>query len=155
MVPNPLYSSRLVIALVLALALPLALDACGPRLDTRGNLPDPDRVSEIQVGRHGRGEVEAILGSPSSAASFDTSWYYISKRTETLAFFAPKVSERSVIIVRFDAQGKVSEIEHRGLEDGKSVELVERTTPTAGNELTIFDQILGNFGRFSKPESSP
>jgi len=33
--------------------------------------------------------------------------------------------------------------------DKKEVELVSRVTPTAGNELSIIQQLFGNVGRFS------
>jgi hypothetical protein len=36
-----------------------------------------------------------------------------------------------------------------GVEDGRIVEPVERTTPTYGQELTVMQQLLGNFGRFN------
>ena len=132
-------------------AVALAVVACSPRIDSRGNLPDPDKLAEIRPGKHSRGDVAEILGSPSSIAVFDQeTWYYISKRTEALAFFEPKVAERQVVIVHFDKKGVVSGVETVGLEQGRAVEPVERKTPTAGAELTIMQQLLGNMGRFNK-----
>ncbi len=125
--------------------------ACESRLDTRGNLPDPERLAEIRAGQHTREEVSEILGSPSSVAVFDQeTWYYISKRTETVAFFEPEVNQRQVIILRFDDQGVVTEVTSLGLEDGHVIEPVDRVTPTAGNELTLIEQLVGNLGRFNK-----
>ena len=121
--------------------------ACAPRVATRGNTADEERLAQIELGRHGRVEVAEILGSPSSTAVFDTEvWYYISQRTETFAFFEPKVSERRVVIVAFDRQGKVSEIRTVGLEEGRQIEPVDRVTPTEGKKLGFFEQMLGNFG---------
>jgi len=56
--------------------------------------------------------------------------------------------------VRFDDKGVVSSIEALGLEDGRNVELVERATPTAGNEMTILEQVLGNMGKFNKADTN-
>ena len=127
------------------------LFACAPRVETRGNSADEERLSQIQTGRHGRVEVVEILGSPSSTAVFDTEiWYYISQRTETFAFFEPKVSDRRVVIVAFDQQGKVSEIKTVGLEEGYQIEPVDRVTPTEGKKLTFFEQMLRNFGNFGQ-----
>ena len=43
------------------------------------------------------------------------------------------------------------------LTDGKDVDMVTRITPTAGKELTVLEQIMGNVGRFSGPrqQSNP
>lgn len=152
---RPLGASRLLKLTVLS-ALVAGLAGCAARIDTRGNLPEPERISEIDIGSHSRQDVADILGSPSSMSTFgDETWYYISKRTETLAFLAPVVTESNILAVHFDKDGKVVSIERRGLEDLKEITPVARSTPTAGNELTLLDQLLGNFGRFSKSNSKP
>ena len=134
------------------IALVLVLAACTARIDTRGNLPDPDLLAGIEVGQTNRESVEDRLGSPSAVATFDNeTWYYISQRTETRAFLAPEVKARKVVIIRFDAKGVVSEIKTLGLEQSKELEIVERKTPTAGTEITILKQLFGNIGRFGKP----
>ncbi len=131
-----------------------ATAACAPRVDIRGNLPDPERVAEITPGQHSRELVEETLGSPSMVSSFgQETWFYVSNKTETLAFFAPEVQERLVLSIRFDDKGVVESVDRLGLEDGRELELVERITPTAGQELTILDQLFGNLGRFSGSDS--
>ncbi len=126
------------------------LFACTPKIDVRGNLPDPERLSEIVPGEVTRLEVQEILGTPSSVAVFDQeTWLYVSQRTETLAFFEPEVKERSVVIVKFDEEGLVSKIETLTAEDGKKIQPVDRTTPTAGNEFGLIEQLFGNIGRFN------
>jgi|ETNmetMinimDraft_11_1059920.scaffolds.fasta_scaffold33379_2 outer membrane protein assembly factor BamE (lipoprotein component of BamABCDE complex) len=130
-------------------ALAIVLAACSSRLDTRGNLPNPELLSEIKPGQHNREQVERILGSPSSIAVFgQETWLYVSKMTETLAFFAPKVSERKVVVLRFDSKGVVADISTLGREHGQLIQPVERETPTAGNEIGFFDQIIGNMSRY-------
>jgi outer membrane protein assembly factor BamE (lipoprotein component of BamABCDE complex) len=146
---KPKYSNRLLSGLC-AGALALAVIGCTPRVDTRGNLPDPEVLADIKPGQQSRDEVAEILGSPSTVAAFDEeTWYYISKRTETFAFFEPEINDRQVVIVRFDAKGVVSELKYLGLEDGRVVNLVDRETHTAGNEVTFLQQIFGNVGRFN------
>ncbi|MCH7937766.1 MAG: outer membrane protein assembly factor BamE [Proteobacteria bacterium] len=130
-------------------AVALGLSGCASRLDTRGNLLDPDKVLEIQPGELTRDEVVEILGSPSSITAFGSdTWYYIAQRTETFAFFAPKVTERQVLVVKFSKDGKVTAVEKVGLEQGKEIVPVDRKTPTHGNKMTVLEQIVGNLGRF-------
>ena len=129
----------------------VALVACALRLDTRGNLPDPDQLTKIKPGQHTRMQVAEILGSPSNISTFDQeTWFYVSQRTETTAFFEPDVKTRQVVILRFDKGGKLADVRTIGLEKGRKVLPVERETPTSGNEMGIIEQIIGNLGKFNK-----
>jgi outer membrane protein assembly factor BamE (lipoprotein component of BamABCDE complex) len=94
--------------------------------------------------------VAEVLGTPSTISAFgDPTWYYVSYRTETVAFFSPKEVERTVLAIDFDERGTVKGVRTLGLEDGQAVSFAERETPTAGKELNLLQQFLGNVGRFS------
>ncbi len=143
-------------AVLAAASIALLAVGCTPRVDTRGNLPEPDKVLAVEVGRHTERDVETILGSPSSIGAFDGAvWLYLSQRTETVAFFAPEVKTRTVVAVRFDDKGVVRDVRTLGLEDGRPVALVTRETPTAGNEMGVIEQLFGNIGRFSNNADAP
>jgi len=132
--------------------LSAVLLGCAPRVDQRGNLPDPDDVLAIQPGVDDKGKVFQLLGSPWTAGTFDDKiWYYISKKTETLAFLPPDVVEQEVLEVQFDDGGIVKNMRLYGYEDGHEIEPVSRITPTGGQELTFLKQLLGNIGRFNTP----
>lgn len=136
-----------------AFASALAVGACATRVDTHGNLPDPDRMAQVKPGKT-QAEIQQLLGSPSSIAAFDRkTWYYISQRNETFAIFKPEIDARNVVVIRFDDKGVVEAVDNLGLEEAKNIKPVERVTPTAGNELTVIEQMLGNFGRFNKKGS--
>ncbi len=142
------------IAALALVAAALSTGGCASRLDARGNLPDPERVAEIKPGQQTREDVVDILGSPSSVTPFGSdTWYYISKRTETFAFFAPEVKDRHILRVRFDKNGKVSDVDTIGLEAGRNIHPIERTTPTHGTEMSVVEQFVGNLGRFRKKNS--
>ena len=129
----------------------LGLSACESRLNTRGNLLDPERIADIRPGELSRDEVAEILGSPSSITPFGSdTWYYISQRTETFAFFSPKVIESQILVISFNKDGKVVKVDTLGLEQGQFINPIERTTPTHGNKLTVIEQMIGNLGRFKK-----
>lgn len=129
----------------------LSVSACGlSRVVTRGNLPDPGRVAELKPGKATKDQILDSLGSPSSINSFGKeTWYYISERTETVAFFRPEVLNRQVLVVEFDKTGKMTQIVSLGLDAGREVAHIKRVTPTFGQELTVLDQLLGNFRRFT------
>src|SRR3546814_5080921 len=94
-----------------------------------------------------------LLGSPSTSSTFPdwgTTYYYISSETEAVAFLAPEVIEQQVLAIAFDkSTSKVKDIKRYGLKDGKQIAFVDRETPTRGKELTVLEQLFGNFGRFN------
>lgn len=139
--------------LLTAASLAVLAWGCQPRVDVGGNLPDPDRVLEVQPGLHDRGQVAEILGSPSAVGTFDDkTWYYVGNRTETTAFFRPEVLDQQVLVVQFDDAGVVSDMKLYGYEDAQAIEPVARQTPTHGKRLTFLQQLFGNLGRFNTSE---
>lgn len=127
---------------------------CAGVTDTRGNLPLAEVVDGIKPGKHSRREIIAMLGSPSTRATFEKQeyWYYIGEKTATLAFFKPKILERSILVVQFDKKGMVVKVQKLDASDAKNISLVDRITPTKGKELSVLQQLLGNVGRFGKPK---
>lgn len=139
-------------AIVVAAALAAApLVACSPIKHTHGYTPRAEELETIQVGADTRDSVMQKLGRPSTIGSFDdTDWYYISIKTETLAFYERDVVEQQVVLVSFDPNtGIVSDTGRYGMEDGQVIDLVSRTTPTSGRKLTILQQVFSNIGRFN------
>jgi outer membrane protein assembly factor BamE (lipoprotein component of BamABCDE complex) len=137
---------------LLAATLVTVAAACTPIVEVRGNLPPPEQLAQVKIGSSTREDVQALLGTPSNITPFgEETWHYISAITEREAFFEPVMKERKVITVVFDRAGTVRAIDNRGLEDGKDVVPAGRETPTAGKEMTILQQLMGNVGRFTKP----
>lgn len=135
----------------LALGLLAAVSACvEPRIDQRGNRPDEEQVVQINPGVDDKYRVAELIGTPSAISTFDDrTWYYISKRTETTAFFEPEVKDQQVLAINFTEDGIVDSMRVYGQEDGRTIAYVDRVTPTEGHSLTIIQQLFGNVGRFN------
>lgn len=132
-----------------AVLLAVSVTACSARLDSHGNIPDPEIVESIRIGKSNRAQVSEMLGTPSARATFDEeSWYYVGTQISKFAFLEEEVLERKVLVVRFDKRGIVRQVERLDKKDGRDVQVVDRKTPTRGKELTILEQLLGNVGRF-------
>lgn len=142
-------------SLAAAVLVAVALGACEGQIATHGDPLDKVELARIQPGVHTRADVARLIGSPSSVPLFDPdAWYYISNREQTLAFFAPESLERQVVTIRFDDAGVVTAIEQFGLERGEKIDVVDRETPSFGQAPNVFQQLMGNLGRFNK-ETSP
>jgi len=106
--------------------------ACEPIRQTHGYAPRPGQLAELKVGAFNNDE-----------------WYYITRSTESRAFLEPRVVSQQVVVVGFSESGLAESVDSYGLEDGRVVNLVTKTTPTRGKRLTFLQQLLGNVGRFS------
>jgi outer membrane protein assembly factor BamE (lipoprotein component of BamABCDE complex) len=127
--------------------LAAGLGGCAPTYVNHGFMPQIADLETVEPGTDTRGSVLRKLGQPSTLASFDQdTWFYIASRSEKFAFYAPQVVERTVVAVRFDETGLVSDVARYGLEDGEVVALIPDTTPTYGRELTFLQQVFGNIG---------
>ena len=126
------------------------LAGCSPTLTNHGNIPEPELLESIRIGGSNREQIVAMLGNPSAVATFDQeSWYYVGSRTSQIAFLEPEILERKVVVIRFDKQGIVQQVERLEKQDGRDIQIVDRKTPTRGKELTILEQLIGNIGKFS------
>ena len=133
----------------------LALAACQPMIDQRGNLPDEKKISEIEPGVTTKEAVSQLLGTPSSVSTFgDKTWYYISRRTEQTAFFNPQVLDQQVVVVAFDEGDVVRNVQHLNLADSRPIDPSSRETPSAGKEIGFVEQLLGNLGKFNTGAAS-
>ncbi len=134
------------------LVLAIALLGCARTQDVRGYVPDEELLADLQPGQQSRDQVVAMLGSPSSVATFQEksdTWYYITTRTKHFAFFDDEIIDQRVVAIEFDDAGRVKQVRHFGLDDAREIEPIERETPTRGKELGFFEQLFGNIGRFN------
>ncbi len=144
------------LAAVLSILL-IGAGACAPRQDYRGITIEQEKLDLIKVGQTSEGQVNALLGSPSTISTFPdwgTVYYYISSETETVAFLAPELIDQQVLAISFDRSSVVKEIKRYGLKDGKQIAFVDRETPTRGREMTVLEQLFGNLGRFNNSVGS-
>jgi len=135
------------------LLVSLSLAACGSRNTVNGNLVTDERLARIEPGFSTVEDVLYTLGSPSAISTFDRHvWYYIGETSTQFAFFQRDVTGRRIVEIHFDDLGTVAALNEMTEDDAVSVELVDRQTPTLGREITVFEQLLGNIGRFSGDE---
>ncbi len=143
--------SKTTIALFTILSV-LIIQSCTPVVKTRGNMIETERLTEIKVGETSRKEVLKLMGSPTTRAPFDpNTWYYIGRKTEKKGILDPKTVEQQIIKVRFNKEAIVEEF---GIVDAKNRDIAvsKDKTHTAGNDVTILQQIIGNVGKFNTPQ---
>jgi outer membrane protein assembly factor BamE (lipoprotein component of BamABCDE complex) len=141
--------------LVGAFLAPLALAGCENIVDQRGFAATPGSIDKIEIGTQSREDIVRLVGSPSAVATFNPNvWYYITQKQETFAFMKPKITEQNVMQLTFNDTGRLQTVKKYDLEDAEHITMVSRITPTAGKQITILEQIMGNVGRFSAPNGA-
>lgn len=130
-------------------ALLAPIQACAPVIDNRGYVFNDSQISSLKKGSTKRQVVQNNFGSPSTVTKLNgTAYYYVRSRFVTESYRAPEEVERKVLAIYFAANDTVKDYAIYGLEDGIIVPIVQRTTQTQGQELSVLGQIFGNLGRF-------
>jgi outer membrane protein assembly factor BamE (lipoprotein component of BamABCDE complex) len=118
----------------------------------RGYVMDEQLTTAVSVGTDNKASVERTLGKPSFTGTFsENDWYYISRDTRAFAFRNPRVTDQSVLHVRFDQTGNVAAVETT---DEKLIAEVKPSgdkTPTLGSKKSFFDELFGNIGSIRQP----
>jgi outer membrane protein assembly factor BamE (lipoprotein component of BamABCDE complex) len=139
------FIGKTAIALVIASA---TLAGCQTgEIMNNGYVFDQQSLDLVPVGSS-REQVLLSLGTPSTTATFDNEvFYYISqKRVRPVAFMKPKLVDQTILAIYFDKDGVVAQRANYTLKDGRVFDMISRTTPTGGKDLTFLQQILSGAG---------
>lgn len=116
----------------------------------RGHKVDTDLLKELVPGTSTRADVQALLGSPTKRATFDDStWIYISSVTRRQIARRPGLDSQDVTVLTFSPQGTLQNIERLNMDDSLPVQVVDRETPSPGNERSFLQQLFGNLARLN------
>ena len=148
--------SGTVLGLTLTVLLAVLLaTGCSPVIKASGYKPNAEQMAQLKPGQQDRQDVAEILGSPSSISNFKPeTWFYISKKTERIAFLAPELKESQILSLVFDERGILKDIQTLDAEARRAITPIDRITPTTGTEMGVIEQMIGNFGRFNKAPGS-
>lgn len=131
------------------------LSSCSVEIEEHGRRIGKDLLNKIVPGSTQKEQVLSILGAPSTENDFGNSaWFYIASNNRRTALFGDKLVSRSIIKIMFNDKNTVTKITMLSEKDQNSVEHNQEKTPTAGQEIGILQQLLGNIGRFNANSQS-
>jgi outer membrane protein assembly factor BamE (lipoprotein component of BamABCDE complex) len=105
-------------------------------------------LAQLQVGVDSEETVVAKLGRPTTTGVLgNRGLYYVQSRFSQLGFFAAEEIDRQVLVLSFNANGTLGNVERFGLEDGRVVQLNPARTAEVFADRTFVSQLLGNIGR--------
>jgi outer membrane protein assembly factor BamE (lipoprotein component of BamABCDE complex) len=138
--------------LILASSVILGLlGGCAPKTMDEGNVVMQRATGQLHEGTSHKQDVIKLLGSPSTKGNFgDETWYYITAHKESYAFLKPSTTQQQVMRITFDKNDMISKIENYDLSNSEDIAINKRITPTEGQKLGLWEQMLGNVGKFNK-----
>ncbi|HUI22612.1 MAG TPA: outer membrane protein assembly factor BamE [Methylocella sp.] len=137
--------------LVLSVSLALGLGGClgydGQVI--HGYQLNPKTAEDVKIGASAE-QILVLLGSPTTTSTVGgDAWYYITQVTDRgFGFMPPRLTDQRVFAVYFNKDKKVERVANYGMEDGKVVDFVSRTTPTAGAEASLLKGMFINLLHF-------
>lgn len=145
--PQTTWRAKLTLVSGLALGLAGCLGYDGQVV--HGYQLSPTAADQVKVGASAE-QILTLLGTPTTTSTVGgDAWYYITQITNrSVGFMPPKVTDQRVFAVYFTKDKKVSRVANYGMEDGKLIDFVSRTTPTAGAESTFLKGMLINLMHF-------
>ena len=134
------------IGVVLGVAVLMA--GCSSIVGHKGYLADEVILQSVQPGVDNRDSVQRALGQPSFQSQFgEPVWYYVSSTTGQRPFTNPRITQHTVLAVRFDSAGNVIAAERSGLEQVARINPENEETPTLGRERSFLQDLFGNIGQ--------
>jgi outer membrane protein assembly factor BamE (lipoprotein component of BamABCDE complex) len=121
---------------------------CSSIVGHRGYLSDEVLVRSVEPGIDNRTSVERTLGRPSFVGQYgEPVWYYVSSTTGQRPFTTPKITQHSVLAVRFDKAGNVIDAKRSGIDQVAFLNPESDETPTLGKERSFLQDLFGNIGQ--------
>ena len=140
---------------VVALGLLTAVGACTPTEYVRGYVPTEETINKLKTGVDNKRKVVRLVGSPTSVSTFESrTWYYVSRRSQQLAFFEEELLDQEVVAIDFDKNGLVKGLRRYAMDDARNIIPVGHKTISHGREMGIMEQLFGNLGRFTNDSGS-
>jgi outer membrane protein assembly factor BamE (lipoprotein component of BamABCDE complex) len=130
------------------LGVAMLAGACSSIVGHKGYLADEVILRSVQPGVDNRESVQRALGQPSFQSQFgEPVWYYVSSTTGQAPFTTPRITDPTVLAVRFDAAGNVISAERSGIEQVARIDPESDETPTLGRERSFLQDLFGNIGQ--------
>jgi outer membrane protein assembly factor BamE (lipoprotein component of BamABCDE complex) len=115
--------------------------------ERRGHLLSDGDIQQVQPGMS-QDQVRGLLGTPDTTSTVaPQTFYYISSTVKGAAFLEPTEVDRHVLAVYFTPFGTVDQVANYTLKDGKVIDVIGRTTPSARGDKSLIDKLFKGIGK--------
>ena len=125
------------------------LASCAQPIEVHGNRITLKTFNAIKAGKTTKQQVLEQLGKPVITQDYGPeSWIYVKSKSQKTVLSGQKFLDRTVVRVSFNNKGIATSVDIIPYNKHLKLKITNRKTPTAGQEITVFQQLIGNFGRF-------
>lgn len=128
----------------------LALSSCITRVEKHGYMFDLSETEALQEGITSRERVLKIMGSPTLVSELgnDETWIYYSEDVEHLLFFKPTTQQRQVLVLTFENNGIIRNLNKVSLSDeDEKLAFASNFTAIDDHETSLFKSFFSNVGQ--------
>lgn len=127
--------------------LSLALAGCATQEERRGHLMVESDIQQVQPGMT-QEQVRGLLGTPDTTSTVaPVTFYYISSTVRGAVLFEPSEVDRHILAVYFTQFGTVDQVGNYTLKDGRVIDVIGRTTPTARGDKSLIEKLFKGIGK--------
>jgi outer membrane protein assembly factor BamE (lipoprotein component of BamABCDE complex) len=103
----------------------------------------------LQEGVTSKERVLKIMGSPTLISDFDSEvWIYYSEDVKNFLFFKPEITERNVLVIKFNDAQIIKEMKKINFADeAKKLNFVSNYTAVDSHKAGFFKSIFSNVGQ--------
>ena len=135
--------------LYLILILFFYVTGCSKLVEQNGVPINYEMFQDLIIGSSTKNQVKKNLGEPLMIDNHnEETWIYFSQKIEKIAFFAPKLTDRTVMLLKFKNNRLINK-ESFTQQDSKIIDISTKKVISGGRKLTVLQQIFGNIGNFS------
>ena len=125
------------------------LVSCTQPIEVHGNRISLKAFDIIEPGKTTEQQVLEQLGKPVITQDYGPkSWIYVESKSQDTVLSGKKFLDRTIVKISFTEKGIATSVDFIPYDKEYNPKIAIRKTPTAGQEITVFQQLIGNFGRF-------
>lgn len=137
---SPMYRKIIIIIPIM-----FALFGCVPIERSHGYVPSDEKLAKLEIGQTTKETTAKLIGKPMALGVLDDSqWIYSASRWHTKGYNAPEEKWRKIILLSFDEQDILINIEKLSKKDGRIIILSRDVTDDPVKNLSFFRQLFGN-----------
>ena len=116
---------------------------CSGITNNNGYMPVVEDIENLSVKKTSMKKAKYLLGEPALIIGKNKPVFvYFSQASRKLFFFEKQITERNLLVLRFDKRKRLSEIERFSLTDGKNFEISKSYTNLSEREKSLIANLF-------------
>ena len=120
---------------------------CAGITNNNGYMPVAEDIERLSLRKTTVQQAKSVLGEPALIIGKNKPVFvYFSQASQKLFFFEKNITERNLLVLRFDKRERLSKIERFSLTDGKDFKISKSNTTLSDREKSLIANLFSNIG---------